>query len=66
MSVLPSYISAPNLTMSIQWAEAEPEPLCLISNLPLAVQPHLLYQMRWIETLFSNCKSRGLPQADVR
>ncbi|MFN8454709.1 MAG: hypothetical protein U0401_08585 [Anaerolineae bacterium] len=50
----------PNLTMGIQWAEAEPEPLCLISNLPLAVQPHLLYQTRyWIETLFSNCKSRG-------
>jgi hypothetical protein len=50
----------PNLTMSIQWAKDEPEPLCLISNLPLDVQPHLLYQMRyWIETLFSNCKSRG-------
>lgn len=52
--------SRPNLTMSIQWAEAEPEPLCLISNLPLDVQPHLLYKMRfWIETLFGNCKSRG-------
>jgi len=50
----------PNLTMSIQWAEAEPEPLCLISNLALPTQPHLLYEMRyWIETLFSNCKSRG-------
>lgn len=50
----------PNLTMSIQWAENEPEPLCLISNLPLTAQPHLLYKMRyWIETLFSNCKSRG-------
>jgi hypothetical protein len=50
----------PNLTMSIQWAKDEPEPLCLISNLPLHVQPHLLYKMRyWIETLFSNCKSRG-------
>ena len=50
----------PNLTMSIQWAEDEPEPLCLISNLPLKTQPHTLYEMRyWIETLFSNCKSRG-------
>jgi hypothetical protein len=48
----------PNLTMSIQWAEAEP--LCLISNLSACAQPHLLYEMRyWIETLFSNCKSRG-------
>jgi hypothetical protein len=50
----------PHLTMSIQWAKDEPEPLCLISNLPLQVQPHLLYDMRyWIETLFGNCKSRG-------
>lgn len=50
----------PHLTMSIQWAQAEPEPLCLISNLSLQVQPHLLYDMRyWIETLFGNCKSRG-------
>jgi len=29
----------PNLTMSIQWAENEPEPLCLISNLPVKA-PH--------------------------
>ena len=50
----------PNLTLSIQWAEDEPEPLCLISNLPRHIQPHLLYKMRfWIETLFSNCKSCG-------
>ncbi|NIN35041.1 MAG: IS4 family transposase [Gammaproteobacteria bacterium] len=50
----------PNLTMSIQWAEDELEPLCLISNLPVSAQPHRLYEMRyWIETLFSNCKSRG-------
>jgi hypothetical protein len=50
----------PNLTMSIQWAEDEPEPLCLISNLSGCAQPHLVYEMRyWIETLFSNCKSRG-------
>jgi hypothetical protein len=50
----------PHLTMSIQWAKDEPEPLCLISNLARPTQPHLLYEMRyWIETLFSNCKSRG-------
>lgn len=50
----------PNLTMTIQWNQSEPEPLCLISNLPRSAQPHLLYEMRyWIETLFSHCKSRG-------
>jgi hypothetical protein len=50
----------PNLTMSIQWNESDPEPLCLISSLPISAQPHGLYEMRyWIETLFSNCKSRG-------
>jgi hypothetical protein len=50
----------PHLTMSIQWNENETDPLCLISNLSSAFQPHLLYDMRyWIETLFSNCKSRG-------
>lgn len=50
----------PNLTMSIQWNEHEAEPLCLVSNLPRCAQPHRLYDLRyWIETLFSNCKSRG-------
>jgi hypothetical protein len=50
----------PNLTMTIQWNDNEPDPLCLISNLSLCAQPHRLYEMRyWIETLFSNCKSRG-------
>ena len=49
-----------NLTMTIQWNEGEAEPLCLISNLSLVAQPDRLYEMRyWIETLFSNCKSRG-------
>ena len=50
----------PDLTVSIQWAEGEMDPLCLVSNLPAQAQPHLTYEMRyWIETLFSNCKSRG-------
>jgi len=50
----------PNLTLSIQWHQGEPDPLCLISNLSVCAQPHHLYEMRyWIETLFSNCKSRG-------
>jgi hypothetical protein len=50
----------PNLTMTIEWTDGEPEPLCLVSNLPISAQPHQLYEMRyWIETLFSNCKSRG-------
>lgn len=49
-----------DLTMSIQWGADEPEPLCLISNLVASDQPHRFYEMRyWIETLFSNCKSRG-------
>jgi hypothetical protein len=50
----------PDLTMTIQWNEGEPEPLCLISNLSGSSHPYRLYDMRyWIETLFSNCKSRG-------
>lgn len=50
----------PDLTMSMQWAADEAEPLCLISNISMSLEPHHLYDMRyWIETLFSNCKSRG-------
>ena len=33
----------PNLTMSIQWAENEPEPLCLISNLSLSGPSPIFY-----------------------
>lgn len=48
------------LTLTIQWGVGETEPLCLISNLPAAQQPHLVYERRaWIETLFGSCKSRG-------
>lgn len=50
----------PELTMSMQWAADEVEPLCLISNISMSYEPHRFYDMRyWIETLFSNCKSRG-------
>jgi len=48
------------LMMTVQWDEGEDEPLCLISNLDAAQQPHLIYDKRfWVETLFGNCKSRG-------
>lgn len=50
----------PGLTLTIHWGQGEDEPLCLISNLPAAQQPHLVYERRfWIETLFGSCKSRG-------
>lgn len=50
----------PGLTLTIHWGPDEAEPLCLISNLPIAQQPHLVYERRfWIETLFGSCKSRG-------
>ena len=49
-----------DLTLTLQWGQGEAEPLCLISNLPAAQQPHLVYERRfWIETLFGSCKSRG-------
>jgi len=48
------------LTLTIQWGVDEKEPICLISNLTGAQQPHLVYERRfWIETLFGSCKSRG-------
>ncbi len=48
------------LTLTIQWGVGEKQPICLISNLTGAQQPHLVYERRfWIETLFGNCKSRG-------
>jgi hypothetical protein len=48
------------LTLTIQWGVGEKHPLCLISNLTAAQQPHLVYERRfWIETLFGSCKSRG-------
>jgi hypothetical protein len=49
-----------DLTLTIQWGVAEKEPICLISNLTGAQQPHVVYERRaWIETLFGSCKSRG-------
>jgi len=48
------------LTLTLQWGQGEPEPLCLISNLPAAQQPHVVYERRaGIETLFGSCKARG-------
>ena len=45
----------PNLTLTVQWDEGCPEPLCLISNLTPPEQPHLIYERRyWVETLFGN------------
>jgi hypothetical protein len=50
----------PGLTFTIHWGPGEAEPLCLISNLPAARDPHLLYERRfWIETLFGSCKARA-------
>jgi hypothetical protein len=50
--------------LASQWDDNQPEPLCLISNLPVAAQPHGLSDMRiWIETLFGHCKSRGFALA---
>jgi hypothetical protein len=52
------------LTLTIQWGVDEKQPLCLISNLAVAQQPHLVYERRfWIETLFGSCKSRGFDLA---
>lgn len=49
-----------DLTLTVQWDEGQEEPICLISNLAINQQPHLIYDKRfWIETLFGNCKSRG-------
>ncbi len=49
-----------DLTLTSQWGVAEKEPICRISNLTGAQQPHLVYERRaWIETLFGSCKSRG-------
>ena len=54
----------PNLTMTVHWEAGCDEPLCLISNLALEEQPHLIYDKRyWVETLFGNCKSRGFQLA---
>jgi len=48
------------LTLTIHWGLGETKPLCLISNLTAAQEPHLVYERRfWIETLFGSCKSRG-------
>lgn len=53
-----------NLTATVHWAAGADEPLCLISNLPPAEQPQLIYERRyWVETLFGNCKSRGFQLA---
>ena len=48
------------LTMTVEWGQDEKEPLCLVSTLPAKDAPHCIYEMRfWIETLFSQQKSRG-------
>lgn len=53
-----------NLTVTLHWGANHPEPLPLVSSLPVADSPHLLYEMRyWIETLFGNHKSRGFQLA---
>ena len=50
----------PALTITVYWGEGETDPLALVSTLPAAEAPHLVYEMRfWIETLFGNQKSRG-------
>lgn len=50
----------PDLTMTVHWEQDAEEPLCLISTLAPTEAPHAVYEMRfWIETLFSQQKSRG-------
>jgi len=40
-----------DLTLTIHWGQDEQALLCLISNLPVERQPHLVYERRaWIET----------------
>lgn len=53
-----------DLTMTMPWAAGEPEPLCLISDVPARAAPHLMYERRfWIETLFGSHKSRAFQVA---
>lgn len=53
-----------HLTVTVQWAEGEDEPLCLVSTLAAQAAPHTVYKIRyWIETLFGNHKSRGFQLA---
>lgn len=57
----------PDLTLTVHWDAEADDPLCLISSLPPAEQPHLIYQMRyWVETLFGNHKSRGFQLARTK
>jgi hypothetical protein len=50
----------PDLTLTVQWDIDEKEPICLVSTLKAAAEPHRIYEMRfWIETLFGQHKSRG-------
>lgn len=53
-----------NMSVTLHWGVNQAEPLPLVSSLPVADSPHLLYEMRyWIETLFGNHKSRGFQLA---
>jgi len=48
------------LTITLQWGEADAEPLYLVSTLPAVAAPHRLYAQRyWIETFFATLKARG-------
>lgn len=47
-----------NCTLTVHWGDGEDEPICLVSSLDAALNPHLIYEMR-VETLFGNHKSRG-------
>ena len=49
-----------NCTLTVHWGDGEDEPICLVSSLDAALNPHLIYELRAsIETLFGNHKSRG-------
>ncbi|MCP4602597.1 MAG: transposase [Proteobacteria bacterium] len=53
-----------DLNITTQWAEGEDQVLCLVSSLSGGELPHVVYEMRyWVETLFSNHKSRGFQLA---
>ncbi len=56
-----------DLTVTVHGEAGETEPICLVSTLPAAEQPHLVYERRyWIETLFGDQKSRGFQLTRTR
>ena len=54
------------LTITLRWEKGYKDPIFLVSNLPPAMQPHIIYEMRFaIETLFGQFKSRAFRLAST-